>query len=77
MDEEAGELAEAVKIDLNSVFSGVRFQKVTELGLAGAQPLDSVSHSPLSFSPPARLKCDKCGRRRHSYHKTQPTLLLQ
>ena len=40
--EKAGELAEAVKIDLNSIFSGVRFQKVTELGLAGAQPLDLV-----------------------------------
>ena len=40
--EDAGRLAEAVKIDLNSIFSGVHFHGVTELGLAGAQPLNLV-----------------------------------
>ena len=46
VDEDAGNLAEAVKLDLNTIFSGIRFQKIVELGLAGAQPVDTVSSKP-------------------------------
>ena len=45
MDEDAGNLAKDAKLDLNLLFSGIRFDKVREMGLAGAQPLKSVSHT--------------------------------
>lgn len=58
MDEDAGELAKPVKVDLNTLFHDLRFESVEELGLGGAQPLVSVppcSHCPLASPPSADM----------------------
>lgn len=42
VDEDAGDLAKSITVDLNSIFEDFRFESVEELGLAGAQKLSSV-----------------------------------